>query len=161
MVEQELRALIQSIQTRGCEGQTTEVKSARKGCPEKLYDTISAFSNQNSGGTLVFGLDESKIEGQVFKILGHSLESYASELTKSIRFFQTKYLNSKVGGIVLSGHASQIPLFPEYIEARTNVPTMSGNPWQLVRTSAEQQQALAPVASEFAVVIGLSERSND
>lgn len=60
MVEQELRALIQSIQTRGCEGQTTEVKSARKGCPEKLYDTISAFSNQNSGGTLVFGLDESK-----------------------------------------------------------------------------------------------------
>ena len=48
MVEQELRALIQSIQTRGCEGQTTEVKSARKGCPEKLYDTISAFSNQNT-----------------------------------------------------------------------------------------------------------------
>ena len=58
MVEQELRELIQSIQTRGCEEQTTEVKSAHQGCPEKLYDTISAFSNQSSGGTLVFGLDE-------------------------------------------------------------------------------------------------------
>ena len=43
MVERELMELIQQIQTRGCEEQTTEVKSARGGCPEKLYDTISAF----------------------------------------------------------------------------------------------------------------------
>lgn len=58
MVERELMELIQQIQTRGCEEQTTEVKSAHGGCPEKLYDTISAFSNQNSGGVFVFGLDE-------------------------------------------------------------------------------------------------------
>ena len=58
MVERELMELIQQIQMRGCEEQTTEVKSARGGCPEKLYDTISAFSNQNSGGVFVFGLDE-------------------------------------------------------------------------------------------------------
>ena len=50
MVEKELRDLIESIRIRGCEGQTIEVKAARQGCPERLYDTISAFSNQNSGG---------------------------------------------------------------------------------------------------------------
>ena len=110
---------------------------------------------------LKFGLAEDKVEGQVFKILNPSLDTYASELAKSVRFFQTKYLNGKVGGIVLSGYASMIPLFPEYIEAKTNIPTMKGNPWQLVRTTPEQQHALLPVASEFAVVIGLSERSND
>ena len=110
---------------------------------------------------LKFGLAEDQIEGQVFKVLGRSLETYALELTKSVRFFQTKYLNGKVGGIVLTGYASMIPLFSEYIEARTNIPTMNGNPWQAVRTTPEQQQILAPVASEFAVVIGLSERSND
>ena len=110
---------------------------------------------------LKFGLAEDKVEGQVFKVLVPSLDAYASELAKSVRFFQTKYLNGKVGGIVLSGYASMIPLFPEYIEAKTNIPTMKGNPWQLVRTTPEQQHALMPVASEFAVVIGLSERSND
>ena len=110
---------------------------------------------------LKFGLSEEKVEGQVFKILGPSLDSYASELAKSVRFFQTKYLNGKVGGVVLSGYASIIPLFPEYIEAKTGIPAMRGNPWQLVRTTPEQQHALMPVASEFAVAIGLSERSND
>ena len=110
---------------------------------------------------LKFGLDQNQAEGQVFRILGTHLDTYSSELAKSVRFFQTKYINGKVGGIVLSGYASMIPLFAEYIEAKTNVPTMKGNPWQLVRTTPEQQRALMNVASEFAVAIGLSERSND
>ena len=110
---------------------------------------------------LKFGLDESQAEGQVFKVLNTHLDSFASELAKSVRFFHTKYINGKVGGIVLSGYASRIPLFAEFIEAKTNVPTMKGNPWQFVQTTSEQQRALMNVASEFAVVIGLSERSND
>ena len=110
---------------------------------------------------LKFGLDENQVEGQVFKILNTHLDNYAAELTKSIRFFQTKYVNGRIGGIVLSSYAGMIPLFPEYIEAKTGVPTMKGNPWQFVRITAEQQRALASVSSEFSVAIGLSERSND
>ncbi len=58
MIENELFDLISQVQSQKCEAQTTEVKSAHMGCPEKLYDTISAFSNQSSGGVFVFGLDE-------------------------------------------------------------------------------------------------------
>ncbi len=110
---------------------------------------------------LKFGLDANQVEGQVFRILNTHLENYAAELAKSMRFFQTKYINGKVGGIILSSYASTIPLFPEYIESKTGVPTMKGNPWQFVRTTAEQQRILASVSNEFSVVIGLSERSND
>lgn len=60
MVEQELQTLLTKIRERKCEEQTIEVKSAHDGCPERLYDTISAFANQNSGGTFVFGLSESE-----------------------------------------------------------------------------------------------------
>ena len=122
---------------------------------------LSVREDQARQFILKFGLDTRQVEGQVFKVLGVHLDNYASELAKSVRFFQTKYINGKVGGMVLSGYASMIPLFSEYIEAKTNVPTMKGNPWQSVRTTPQQQQALMPVASEFAVVIGLSERSND
>lgn len=58
MVERELHALIHQIRQLGYEAQTVEVKSAHNGCPEKLYDTISSFANQNAGGVFVFGLDE-------------------------------------------------------------------------------------------------------
>lgn len=122
---------------------------------------LGVRDDQASQFILKFGLAEDKVEGQVFRILSNSLDTYASELAKSVRFFQTKYLNGRVGTIVLSGYASMIPLFAEYIEAKTGIPTIKGNPWQSVRTTPDQQRALAPVASEFAVVIGLSERSND
>ena len=122
---------------------------------------LNVHEDQARQFILKFGLDTNQVEGQVFKVLNIHLDNYAGELAKSVRFFQTKYINGKVGGIILSGYASMIPLFSEYIEAKTNIPTMKGNPWQSVRTTPEQQQSLMPVASEFAVVIGLSERSND
>lgn len=122
---------------------------------------LNVREDQSRQFILKFGLDENQVEGQVFRTLNTHLDNFASELAKSVRFFQTKYLGGKIGGIVLSGYAGMIPLFAEYIEAKTNVPTMKGNPWQLVRTTQEQQQALMNVASEFAVAIGLSERSND
>ena len=54
----ELDRLVGEIRQRKAEGQTIEVKSAQYGCPESLFDTLSSFSNQPSGGTIVFGLDE-------------------------------------------------------------------------------------------------------
>ena len=89
MVEKELRDMIQTIQLRGCEEQTTEVKSAHHGCPEKLYDTISAFSNQNSGGTFVFGLDEktgfSKVGVYDAQDLQKKVMEYCEQMTPVVR----------------------------------------------------------------------------
>ncbi len=123
--------------------------------------SLNVREDQSRQFILKFGLDQNQVEGQVFKILGTHLDNFASELAKSVRFFQTKYINGKVGGIVLTGYASMIPLFSDFIEAKTNIATVNGNPWQFVRTTNEQQKILMNVANEFAVAIGLSERSND
>ena len=58
MLQNELVELADLIRARLAEMQTVEVKSANRGCPERLRDTLSSFSNQNSGGTIIFGLDE-------------------------------------------------------------------------------------------------------
>lgn len=89
MVEKELRDLIHLIQSRGCEEQTTEVKAAHHGCPEKLYDTISSFSNQNSGGTFVFGLDEksgfSKVGVYDAQDIQKKVMEYCEQMTPPVR----------------------------------------------------------------------------
>ena len=95
MVEQELRDLIQQIQTRGCEEQTTEVKAAHGGCPGKLYDTMSAFSNQNSGGIFVFGLDEQhgfhKVGVYDAQDLQKKVMEYGEQMTPVVRPVFTVY----------------------------------------------------------------------
>ncbi len=58
MLVEELLELANKICKQKTEEQTIELKSAKTGCPKRLYDTLSSFSNQDSGGILLFGIDE-------------------------------------------------------------------------------------------------------
>ena len=58
MTTEELLEKLNEIQKYKCETQTLEIKAAKLGCPRRLYDTLSAFSNQEEGGTILFGVDE-------------------------------------------------------------------------------------------------------
>ena len=107
-----------------------------------------------------FGLAPDRLEGQVYHAVENVLEGFAAELTKSIKFFQTRYPNTPVGGILLSGYASVIPKFGEYVTAKTSVQSSQANPWQKVRVSQGDQQQLASIATEFATAVGLAQRSN-
>lgn len=60
MLSEELIELANQTMHLKAETQTLEVKAAHGGCPKKLYDTLSSFSNQDGGGVILFGLDESK-----------------------------------------------------------------------------------------------------
>ena len=109
---------------------------------------------------LKFGLAPDRLEGQVYRSVESTLENFATELTKSVKFFQTRYPSTPVGGILLSGYAAIVPLFGDYVTAKTGVPSVIANPWQKVRVSQADQQQLMTVASEFATVIGLAQRRN-
>ena len=58
MTSEELLELLEKIQKMKCETNTLELKCAESGCPKRLYDTISSFSNQDEGGIIVFGISE-------------------------------------------------------------------------------------------------------
>lgn len=58
MTETDLIELIDSVKRQKCEKQYVEIKKALGGTTRKLYDTLSSFSNQNDGGTIIFGIDE-------------------------------------------------------------------------------------------------------
>ncbi len=58
MTIEKFEEILNSIQIRKSESTNLEIKSANKGCPKKLFDTLSSFSNQDDGGVIVFGVDE-------------------------------------------------------------------------------------------------------
>jgi type IV pilus assembly protein PilM len=109
---------------------------------------------------LKFGLAPDRLEGQVYRAIESTLDNFATELTKSIKFFQTRYPNTPVGGILLSGFSAIVPQFGDYVTAKTGIPSSLANPWQKVNVSQADQQQLATIASEFSTVIGLAQRRN-
>ena len=60
MLNEELISLAETACRMKTETQRLEVKAAHGGCPKRLYDTLSSFSNQDGGGIILFGLDEEK-----------------------------------------------------------------------------------------------------
>lgn len=109
---------------------------------------------------LKFGLATDRLEGQVVRAIEMVLDSFASEVSKSISFFQTRYPSLQVSGILLSGFGAAIPQMDTYLSAKAGVAAVHANPWHRVAVSEAAQQQLAPVAAEFATVVGLAQRSN-
>ncbi|MEI7689623.1 MAG: type IV pilus assembly protein PilM [Candidatus Saccharibacteria bacterium] len=109
---------------------------------------------------LKFGLAQDRLEGQVYRSIEAVLDNFATELVKSVKFFQTRYPNTPVGGMLLSGFSAIVPQFGEYVANKTSLTVTVANPWQRVKVSQSDQQQLGAVASEFATVIGLAQRKN-
>lgn len=122
---------------------------------------LSVEEDQARQFILKFGLATDRLEGQVYRALESVLDGFSSELTKSVKFFQTRYPNTPVGGILLSGYASVVPRFGDYISSRSSISSTPANPWQKVKVSGGDQQQLASVATEFSTAVGLAQRGND
>ncbi len=58
MQAEDLKKMVLDIKKIKAETQTIELKAATQGCPTRLFDSLSSFSNQDEGGTIIFGVDE-------------------------------------------------------------------------------------------------------
>jgi type IV pilus assembly protein PilM len=120
---------------------------------------LSIEEDQARQFILKFGLAQDKLEGQVARALESTLEGFVSEVTKSIKFFQTRYPSVAIGGVLLTGYASTVPGLGEYISAKTALNAVVADPWRKVSIPSGDQKLLS-ISSEFATVVGLAERSN-
>lgn len=59
MTIEQMQAILAQIQVLKSETQNMQYKTAAKGEPHKLYDTLSSFSNQDESGIFILGLDKS------------------------------------------------------------------------------------------------------
>ena len=118
MQECELVELVYKIRHEKCEGQRFEVKSASNGCPKRLYDTLSSFANQNTGGTIVFGIDEESgfaVSG-VYDVqdLQHRVAQQCAEMSPVVRaLFTSAEIDGKmvVSAEIPPAEPAQRPVF--------------------------------------------------
>lgn len=106
-----------------------------------------------------FGLSRDKLEGQVFGAISTTVDGLMSEVDKSIKFFQERYIDVKIERIVVTGGASALPELPAYIANQFGLNVEIGNAWRNVAIPADKESELLSVSSYFAVAAGLAERT--
>lgn len=106
-----------------------------------------------------FGVSKDKLEGQVYQAIIGTVDILTSEIDKSIKFFQARYVDAKLERIIVTGAASTLPEFPLYIANKFAIQTEIGNSWRNVSFPADRQNELLSVSNHFGVAAGLAERN--
>jgi type IV pilus assembly protein PilM len=105
-----------------------------------------------------FGLGKDKLEGRVYDAIIGTVDILTGEIDKSIKFFQSRYVDTKISRIIVTGGASALPEFPLYLANKFAVEVEIGNAWRNVAFAPERQNELLAVSNHFGVATGLAER---
>jgi type IV pilus assembly protein PilM len=105
-----------------------------------------------------FGVDKTKLEGQVYDAIISSVDILITEVDKSIKFFQGRYPDVKLDRIIMTGASSILPEFPLYIANKFGINVEIGNSWRNISFAANKENELSSVSNYFGVAAGLAER---
>ncbi len=105
-----------------------------------------------------FGLSQDKLEGQIYHAIIGTIDLLVSEIEKSIKFFQSRYVDKKIERIIVTGGASALPEFPLYVANKFGINVEIGNAWRNVTFPQSRQNELLAVSNHFCVAAGLAER---
>jgi type IV pilus assembly protein PilM len=106
-----------------------------------------------------FGLSRDKLEGRIYDAIISTVDLLTTEIDKSIKFFQSRYVEQPVARIVVTGGASALPEFPLYLANKFGLEVEIGNAWRNVSFAPERQNELLAVSNHFGVAAGLAERA--
>ncbi len=119
---------------------------------------LSIDANQAQQFVFKFGLGKDKLEGQIYNAIIGTVDILMNEIEKSIKFFQTRYVNSRIERIIVTGGASALPELPLYIANKFGLNVEIGNAWRNVSFPADRQNELLAASNHFSVAAGLAER---
>lgn len=137
---------------------TRSIPTGVEAIVKSAMQNLSVEEKQAEQFVFKFGLSKEKLEGQVFQAISGTVDVLTTEVEKSIKFFETRYVGMKISRIVVTGGASVIPEFPLYLANKFGLNVEIGNAWRNVAFSRDRQNDLLAISNQFGVAVGLAER---
>lgn len=137
---------------------TRAIPTGSEAIIRSAQQNLSIDEKQAQEFVFKFGLSQQKLEGQVYHAIVGTIDLLMSDIDKSIKFFQTRYNNTKIDKIIMTGGASALPEFPLHIANRFGINVEIGNAWRNVQYGIERQNELMALSNHFGVAVGLAER---
>lgn len=138
---------------------TRSIPTGTEAIVRSAQQNLNVDDKQAQQFVFKFGISKDKLEGQIYQAIIGTIDVLVGEIDKSIKFFQTRYPDTKLDRIIVTGGASTIPEFPLYLANKFGLSVEIGNAWRNVAFSADRQNELLAVSNQFSVAVGLAERN--
>lgn len=137
---------------------TRSIPTGAEAIVRSAAQNLNIDENQARQFVFKFGLSKDKLEGRIYDAVIGTVDILTGEIDKSIKFFQSRYVDVPVSRIVVTGGASALPEFPLYLANKFAIEVEIGNAWRNVSFSTDRQNELLAVSNHFGVAAGLAER---
>lgn len=146
------------ITMQGAPRLTRAIPTGAEAIVKAAAQNLSIDDKQAEQFVFKFGLSKDKLEGQVYQAIIGTVDVITNEIDKSVKFFQGRYVQTKLDRVIVTGSASVIPDLPLYIANKFGLNVEIGNAWRNVAYSSDRQNELAALSNQFGVAAGLAER---
>lgn len=144
--------------TNGAPRLTRSIPTGNEAIVRTAAQNLNIDEKQARQFVFKFGLARNKLEGRIYDAIIGTVDILTSEIDKSIKFFQSRYVENRLGRIIVTGGASALPEFPLYLANKFSVEVEIGNAWRNVTFAPDRQNELLAVSNHFGVATGLAER---
>lgn len=104
-----------------------------------------------------FGIEQDKLEGQIFKASKSVLSNLKEEIDRSVKYYSEQF-GGNIQHLKLTGGGSRTLGIQKYLADELNMSVVYGNPWEMVVHKQDVNNQLAGNAPDFAVAVGLAMR---
>lgn len=147
------------VTTNGAPRLTRSIPTGSEAIVRTAAQNLNIDEKQARQFVFKFGLAQNKLEGRIYEAIISTVDILTGEIDKSIKFFQSRYVENRMGRIIVTGGASALPEFPLYLANKFGVEVEIGNAWRNVTFSPDRQNELLAVSNHFGVAAGLAERA--
>jgi len=104
-----------------------------------------------------FGIEQDKMEGQIYKASRSVLNNLKEEIDRSVKYYGEQF-GENIQNLKLTGGGSKTLGIQKFLADELNMNVVYGNPWEMVVHKQDVNNQLAGNAPDFAVAVGLAMR---
>lgn len=147
------------VTMRGVPRLTRSIPTGAESIVRAAAQNLNVDEKQARQFVFKFGLSRNKLEGRIHDAIISTVDILTGEIDKSIKFFQSRYVDAPVTRLIVTGGASALPEFPLYLANKFGIEVEIGNAWRNVSFAPDRQNELLAVSNHFGVAAGLAERT--
>ena len=106
-----------------------------------------------------YGLDESQLDGRIYRSLKPVIDAIISEINRAIDYFRINSADNIPTKVILVGEGSQLPGLVIYLTQNIGLEVQLGNPW--VGVHLDPNNKATNLTSSYAAAIGLAMKDDE
>lgn len=106
-----------------------------------------------------YGLDESQLDGRIYRALKPVVDAIISEITRAIDYFKVNSAENIPTKVILVGEGSYLPGFVIYLTQIVGLEVQIGNPWAGVKV--DDPSKLPTLSPSYAAALGLAMKDDE